>query len=151
MKYTTLLHIKILRRKNYARQNGKSHRGGQIESNLWINPNPNNSYTSVSDIILSESIDKYDYIKFVYKATTTSTDEYITLIPVDIFKQSTSSSTQSVSYKALIGGCYVSNAYWSRVIFYTDSTHIMIGNCYNYASSSSNNANCIPLKIIGVK
>ena len=97
---------------------------------------------------MSDNISNYDYIKIVYRRTTSGTTEYSVVI----------SSSEIVNCKLSDGkmslalGVNASGAtYYYRPIWYDSDTQLSVSHCRAWGSSSNTDGNAIPYKIIGCK
>ena len=121
---------------------------GFVESTLWTNSTPTSGF-SAQTLSLSQDIDNFKYLKFVYGYSTTYNTEHLSfLISVDDFKKCLSNNDRSY------GLCLTSRNSgnnFTRICFWVSDTSLSISNCYQFAGTSSNNNLVIPVQIIGMK
>ena len=115
---------------------------------LWENSSPTSDFGDVT-VELSETMNNYDQLMFVYQTTKTSNDPISVIMSVSDFKKTNWGSSVG-DYRLFIGGMPVSNTNESRLVARVDDTHIRFYYAYTYAGAS-NSTYIIPLKIIGIK
>ena len=127
--------------------------GGQkyTETSLWTNPNPTSSFDAQTTT-LSESMDNFMYLKFVYKvyadAATNPTNNVI--ISVEDFKTTNyTSGTVSLGLTAAASASGT-NYIWSRVAYYASNTTIGFSSARSAGANSTNNARSVPTEILGL-
>ena len=122
--------------------------GGQlVETVLWTNDSPTSTFNA--QIMVIDTISKYDYIVIEARISTAVSDTYR-------FYYKTTDLPSYISGSAalpLIGILNTNSYYYYRPVAYVGTQMIQIGTCYRNTSSSatsSNNGAVIPTQIIGV-
>ena len=124
-------------------------KGGKMsETVLWTNPSPSSGFAAQT-LSLSQDIDNFKYLKFVYGYSTTYNTEHLSFsISVDDFKKCVANNNRSY------GLCLTSRNSgnnFTRISFWVSDTSLSISNCYQFAGTASNNNLVIPVQIIGMK
>ena len=102
---------------------------------LWENPNPMSSFAEQT-VQLSDRADNYDYLRYIYKETSATTEELETWLKM----------------VRLTGFNYVGS-----IIFYTNNYYFRFtatsGSSEHYFSNCNNGGVglCIPLRVYGIK
>ena len=125
--------------------------GKYTETSLWTNPNPTSDFANQT-VTLSESMDNFKYLKFVYKvyadAASNPTNEVI--IPVEDFKTTNyTSGTVSLGLSSAANASGT-NYLWSRVAYYASNTTITFSSTRATGANSTNNARSVPTEILGL-
>ena len=120
--------------------------GGMSEKVLWTNPSPTSSFPQTA-CSLSESIDNFDYIKILYRVSTSNNTQGVAIWPISTIKISTGGSNH---IRASFTTQTSANIY-SRVIAYVSNTSLQIGQSIALNTSGTDNATGIPLAIYGLK
>ena len=126
--------------------------GSLTETLLWTNTAPTTAISSATDYTLSDDIDKYTFIKLVYRRTTTNATEYTMYYTPDYILESNQSGSTPRPLPTF--GIQDSSSYMYIRTFkgYTsDKKKIRIGTCYQQATTTAQAASCIPLYFYGVK
>ena len=121
--------------------------GGMSEKVLWTNPNPTSSF-SQSACSLSESVDNFDYIKVLYRASTSNNTQGSAIWPTSIIKISSGGANK---IRTSFSATDASSNIFSRIIGYNNSQSLTIGNARQWGQDIDNNTLAIPLEIIGLK
>lgn len=116
------------------------------ETVLWTNPNPTSSFSPTA-CSLSESIDNFDYIKVLYRVSTSNNTQGSAIWPTSTIKIGGGANKIRASFSAQ----NASSVIYSRIVGYNSTTSLQIGQCSAWNQSLSDNALAIPLKIIGLK
>ena len=106
---------------------------------LWTNPNPNSSFATQT-IQLSEAIESGDLLAIEWRQSNESPQHYITYLRY--ISANADKDSAFMNTDAYYGGTMYSI---SRLVSFTDSTHIKFGNAYS--NTSQTNEACIPYKI----
>ena len=129
--------------------------GGELKpTTLWKHPEPITSGETFNaqSATLSDDIDNYDFIgiKYAFDSSHLTDTNCVgtVLMSVTDFKKSIDSSSSNKIQASI--SCGATNNY-SRIVYYTDSTHIYFGSCKVITTGSNNNTCSIPLEIIGFK
>lgn len=121
--------------------------GALSETVLWTNPSPTSNFATQT-VTLSQSIENFDYIKFVHRISTSASNSGETIYSVSTFK----TSSNSVAIQPVIAARTGGNGYPVRRIRYVSDTTVSFLSTNNAGSGASyNDAYCIPLSIIGIK
>lgn len=120
---------------------------------LWTNPSPTSSFAATE--ISLPTFDEYDYLKIIYRYSTTSTLESHLLIPTEDIPgwwDGSSSGSASNVMSGAIGSIHVSNAgQWYRPLTYVRDGVIKILACVRGNYAAADNKYIIPTSIIGLK
>lgn len=125
------------------------------ETTLWTNSNTSSSFAAQT-VSLNSSMLNYDYLKFVFQSTTSSTDDHIVLVPTSNFYGSRMQSITSNAIGLTASSSGTSTNYCNRWVSNTQSnssgstTSVFFGNSIRQDGTASNTT-CIPKKIIGMK
>lgn len=121
--------------------------GGQkyTETSLWTNPSPNSAYSG-GNVTLSESMDNFKYLMFKVKVSTTANKVVSCIASVEDVKK----SAIGLDNFQITVNSYVTSAYYSRSVIYSNSTTLTFRAAYQLNASGSSTAACIPLEILGL-
>ena len=117
----------------------------QTETVLWTNSAPTNNF-SEQTVTLAETINNYDYLKFTFLRTKSSSDTISVVVAVSEFKKSVASADKPT----LCMGSTGSYTFVRRFYYVTDTT-CSIANALRINAAASDNSFVIPLSIIGIK
>lgn len=124
--------------------------GGKLdETVLWTNPNLTSDFASQT-VTLSDNVDNYDFIKFVFNLSTTAATHRCSIYSVEELKTFVN-PTNDWSRASSPMRSNSNNASFVRGIIYQSSNSLTIGNASGYQSSSTSNSALIPYQIIGMK
>lgn len=127
--------------------------GGSVQkTTLWTNPSPTSNYDSGS-ASLSADMDNYDYLEFVFRISTSNSDEHSMLIPVSDFK-TTETGTGAGKYKYAFSESNAGSTVIFRSFYYANDTSVTYGQCQQFRPNSSTVNQptlAIPVYIKGVK
>lgn len=123
--------------------------GSATETVLWTNGSPTSSFASQT-VTLSQTIENFDYIKIVFRKSTTDADEGILILPTKTVKESLNNTANT--YRCCIG-MRIGSATYVRVIFVNSGVYDAIGidSAARLSASGTSNTSAIPLQIIGIK
>jgi hypothetical protein len=125
--------------------------GSATETVLWTNGSPTSSFASQT-VTLSQTIENFDYIKIVFRKSTTNADEGILILPTKTVKESLNNTAST--YRCCIGLCVGnSNSTYVRTIFVNSGVYDAIGidTATRLNASGTSNITAIPTQIIGLK
>ena len=134
--------------------------GGSLKRTLLWERNSSYSsqefpYTSGSesnDVSLSDSIQNYDFIELLYRASTNTSSAVSVIIPVNAFTQCGTAATDQRPKYAISGrDTALVSATLVRGVTYNDNTSITISNAFKMNSSGTDNRIAVPTKIYGLK
>lgn len=121
-----------------------------VETVLWQNPNPTTAISSALTVTLSDSVDNYEYIKLLYRYSTSDATAYSMIYTKDVFKQ-----CQQGTFKAPIVGLTeqaTDGSLYARQAYYVSTTSVKFGgSCYLLNSTSTDSTKSIPIQIVGIK
>ena len=105
---------------------------------------------------LSDDMNNYDYLKLEYRHSTTDSNLYEIIVPVDLYKTSlTPDSGNTTHYlptiSVMIGGQYAFANIYARAIPYKTDTSIEVSSVKSLSGASPALTNIIPTRIIGIK
>ena len=125
--------------------------GGSMKSTLlWSNSNPSSSFTA-QDVNLADSISNYDYIKFTFCVSTTSTSNVgYNIYPASYVLQTRTGTDSNPGFIFYIGGLY-RNYQTGRWCYHYSDTKLYIGHNNYSGTGGGDNALVIPLSITGMK
>lgn len=139
-----------------GRANSGGGGGGLVRTTLWTNSSPTSDYPSSTstvtvDATLSDDMDNYQYLEFIFRKSTSNSDTFSMIIPVSEFKL-TEGGTGIGKYKyvASVTTTYVSNM---RNFYYGGDTTVKFERFITYRSNSSNvvtNSYAVPIYIKGI-
>lgn len=112
------------------------------ETVLWTNPSPTSSFAAQT-VTLSDDINNYDYIKMVYKYSTSDSTELIEIFPVENININT---TKRSTY---LGVMWYAGTWRYRNLSFA-STSVQFSASVN-TNGKAGNTTIIPLEIIGIK
>lgn len=118
--------------------------GGMTETVLWTNSSPTSSYSTGTPIV--SSMTGYDFIKIVYRKSTSNTTEISFIVPLSTFKNMTNTSGSNY-----LGAGYRDTNSYCRPTYYSSATVVSFSNCTRLGASGNSNTNLIPYKVIGIK
>lgn len=126
------------------------------ETVLWTNPSPTSSFAGGTIADLSDDINNYDYLKFEYRHSTSVDILYNIDVPVDLFKTSTQVDYDNPNHylpfmTACASGQWTFTNFLRRGIARKTDTSVYFTGGGNMGSTTANNANIIPIQIIGIK
>lgn len=128
---------------------GGSSSGGSFEEvALYTNSSPSSSQGDVT-FTLSQSINNFKYLKFVYRKSTSNSGTASVIVPVSEFKQTAYSNGYAfVSLSAYMA----SSTAWCRPVYYKSATSIECKTPRRLArtETSGNSGYCIVTKIYGL-
>lgn len=129
--------------------------GGIVPITLWSNPSPASEFTSATGdnaAQLSDNINNYSYLKFIFRISTTNSSEHSFIISVNDFKLSTATSglgNFSIAFRN--AGISYSTIY--RNVYYNSNTSVNLGQCWLYRANQTNTSQpslAIPVLIQGI-
>lgn len=118
---------------------------GMTETVLWTNPNPTTSYSTGT--VTVSSMTEYDFIKIVFRKTTSDSTEIPYIVPLSTFETMLDEAKASF----LGAGYKISTTIVCRPTYYSSSTSVYFSNCKQLGGSDSSRNSMIPYKIIGIK
>lgn len=126
--------------------------GGLTPTRLWNNTATiSSSYTFPSQpVTLSDDIDNYEYIKFVFRRSATLSNTTEVMYSISEFKKY---STAASNFNGAIR-CYGTNSTtvtYCRGIIYTNDTTVTFGSCAQVGGTETINSSLIPMEIYGLK
>ena len=121
--------------------------GGMSEKVLWTNANPTSSFNA-SACSLSESVDNFDYIKVLYRVSTSNSTQGSALWPVATIKTSSGGANK---IRASFASQNANSVIYARIIGYNNAQSLQIGVSSVWGQSLNDNTTVIPLNIIGIK
>ena len=121
--------------------------GKLVETVLWTNPSPTSAF-SAQAVTLSETIDNYDYIKILFRKSTSDATSYNLMTDVSTWTTIYISGDTDRGFR-LLGNTIVSSStnYRACTCVNTDHTKVQIGN----VSGGGGTSYIIPTAIIGIK
>lgn len=129
--------------------------GSLTETVLWTNASPTSTFAA-QVVTLSDDMNNYTYLKFEYRHSTTDSNLYEIIVPVDLYKTSlTPDSGNTTHYiptiSAMVGGQYAFSNIYARAIPYKTDTSIEVTSVRSLSGVSPALTNIIPTRIIGMK
>ena len=129
--------------------------GSLTETVLWTNASPTSAFAA-QVVTLSDDMNNYTYLKFEYRHSTTNSNLYEIIVPVDLYKTSlTPDSGNTTHYipsmSVMNGGQYAFANIYARVIPYKTDTSIEISSARSLSGATLALTNVIPTRIIGMK
>ena len=118
------------------------------ETTLWTNSAPTSGMNNTT-ITLSQSIDLYDYIKIVWRVSTSTSTQMTMLTTPSSIKVSTSggSNVNNLSISARPSNSRAA----TRLITYSSVTKLGVSVAHYIGESGNSTAYAIPIQIVGVK
>ena len=123
--------------------------GGPTEDKIWENASPTSTLagsTTPKNLISGKKLSDYDAIKVEWRLSTTETDDFYIIVPLDKW-----TSTPLTRQRFVIGGNYPGVGIIARYFTYSSDTAIIIGDCQQMNASNTQNAKMIPTFIYGIK
>ena len=126
------------------------------ETELWTNSSPTSSLAGGTIVDLSDDMNNYDFLKFEYRHSTSVATLYNIVVPVNLFKTTVQGDTSStnqyiVTLSAWASGNFAFGQFIRRMAIRKTDTSVYFTGGGNMGSTTANNANIIPTKIIGIK
>lgn len=129
--------------------------GDYVETVLWENPSPTATPYNATTVTLSQSIQNFEYLKFVYKGDNNSTNMMNIIVSVEDFLNCLNTpGSSTASYSLRLAHSFTSSGssiLAVRGVVYSSDTEVQFTATYRVNSSGSYNSFCIPLKILGLK
>ena len=123
------------------------------ETVLWTNPSPTANYSG-GRISLSDNINNYKYLKFVWKEST-SRDVYVSVIAkVDEFKTSSVATAGTATNAFSYGSIYFKQTAGTagvRLVYYATDNSLEITTAFEINGQGLNASLNIPYQVIGLK
>lgn len=130
-------------------RSGNSGGGAMSETTLWTNPNPTSAMAQGATIPLSQAYTDFDYIKIVYRLSTSNATEGSVIYP----KDDVTASVSAAAERRMGIQAYLTNNY-ARIIYRPDNVttnSFTISNARQLQGSGTSTSNLIPIKVIGLK
>lgn len=123
--------------------------GALSETTLWTNANPTSAMAQGATMPLSQAYTNFNYIKIVYRLSTTNATECSVIYPISEVTASVSGATE----RRMGIQAYLTNNY-ARIIYRPDNAttdSLTISNARQLQGSGTSTTNLIPTEIIGLK
>lgn len=122
--------------------------GGTLtETVLWTNSDTTTQFVS-GDVTLSESMQNYKYLKFVFKSATTANALKSVIYPVEEFTYTNVSNSWCRASSPMRSNSSGTN--YVRGLIYKSDTSINISNATAFNATGNSNTLAIPYQIIGL-
>ena len=137
----------------YIRCESGSKTPSMVETTLWTNASPTADFAE-QDITLSDDINNYDYIEFVWCANKTHNSvQCKMLVPLADWLITSAATSAANKTNVILGGNTTSadGARCGRTAGYVNATKLHFRTAHNISGSGYTNSCAIPLYVKGVK
>lgn len=124
------------------------------ETILWTNSSPTSSFNDGTTVTLSSGISNFDYIKIIYNAHTSTTNNYEYYFEPSEFIASGAGTTQRYQLFALCANGATSGGSvipYARRFNYVSDTQIKFNGGKGIGTTNSSSNQSVPVSIIGLK